>query len=261
MDQADPAEPVVVEFRDAAIGYEGQPVIDGLSLRISRGEVVGVLGPNGSGKSTLVGGILGLAKVQSGTIELFGVDRARFREWDRIGFVPQRGTVTGGIPSTVREVVASGRLTSLKPFRRMRASDHEMIDRSIAAVGLADRSRKALSTLSGGQQRRALIARALASDPGLLVLDEPTAGVDSENQLALANILARLAGQGTTIILITHELGPAAGVVTRTLVLNNGRVVHDGPGSVAPGEHDDEWHHHHGPPSRPGSGLGLDGLA
>ena len=256
----DPADSVVIELRDATIGYEGRSVIDGLDLRIRAGEVVGVLGPNGSGKSTLVGGILGLAKVQAGTIELFGVDRARFHEWGRIGFVPQRGTVTGGIPSTVREVVASGRLTSVKPFRRMRATDHEMIDRSIAAVGLADRSGKALSTLSGGQQRRALIARALASDPDLLVLDEPTAGVDSENQQVLADILARLAEVGTTIVLITHELGPAADVVTRTLVLGGGKVVFDGPASLAPSEHDDEWHHHHGPPSRPVGGLGLDGL-
>ena len=257
----DPAGAAVVEFRATAIGYEGRPVIDGLDLRIDAGEVVGVLGPNGSGKSTLVRGLVGLALVQAGSIDLFGVDRAKFRQWHRIGYVPQRGTVTGGIPSTVREVVASGRLTSVAPFRRLRATDHQMIDRAIDAVGLAERSTATLATLSGGQQRRALIARALASNPELLVLDEPTAGVDAENQRVLADILGRLAAQGTTIILITHELGPAAPVVTRTLVLDGGRIVHDGPGSTAPSEHDDDWHHQHGEPARPASGLGLDGLA
>ncbi len=255
------SDAAVVEFRTAAIGYEGRPVIDGLDLRIDAGEVVGVLGPNGSGKSTMVRGLLGLATVQTGSIELFGVDRTRFRDWSRVGYVPQRGTVTGGIPSTVREVVSSGRLTSLAPFRRMRALDHQMIDDAIDAVGLADRATSTLTSLSGGQQRRALIARALASGPDLLVLDEPTAGVDAENQQALADILAELAGRGTTIVLITHELGPAAPVVTRTLVLDAGQIVYDGPGSDAPSEHDDEWHHHHGRPQQPPSGLGLGGLA
>lgn len=255
------ADSAVVEFHAASVGYEGRPVIDGLDLRIHAGEVIGVLGPNGSGKSTLVRGLLGLAAVQGGSIELFGIERSRFRQWSRVGYVPQRGTVTGGIPSTVREVVSSGRLTMVRPFRRMKAIDYGMIDKAIGAVGLADRPASALSTLSGGQQRRALIARALASGPDLLVLDEPTAGVDAENQQALATILQDLADHGTTIVLITHELGPAAPVVTRTLVLNGGRIVHDGPAASAPSEHDDQWHHDHGQPGAPRSGLGLEGFA
>jgi zinc transport system ATP-binding protein len=132
---------------------------------------------------------------------------------------------------------------------------------AIESVGLADKARTAMSTLSGGEQRRALIARALASTPDLLVLDEPTAGVDSVNQQALAATLADLARRGTTIVLITHELGPAERLVTRTLVMQAGKVVHDGPASEAPDEHDDDWHHHHGdPPERPGMGLGLEGI-
>jgi len=254
------AEAGVVECHRASIGYEGRPVIVDLDLRIGPGEVVGVLGPNGSGKSTLIRGMLGLATVQDGSISLFGVDRARFRQWNRVGYVPQRGTVTGGIPSTVREVVSSGRLSAVRPFRRLRADDNQMIDAAIDAVGLTDRSTATLTTLSGGQQRRALIARALASDPELLVLDEPTAGVDAENQQALATILEGLAAHGTTIVLITHELGPAAPVVTRTLVLDGGRIVHDGTAATAPSEHDDVWHHDHSRPGAPPSGLGLEGL-
>ena len=254
--------PVVVAFRDTSIGYDASTVIHALDLEIRSGEVIGVLGPNGSGKSTLIRGLLGLARIQQGTIEVFGVERSHVKDWHRVGYVPQRGTVTGGIPSTVHEVVASGRLTTVAPFRRVKAADRQMIRDAIDAVGLASKAQEAISTLSGGQQRRALIARALATAPDLLVLDEPTAGVDAENQEVLAGVLADLASQGTTIILITHELGPAEPVVTRTLVLNAGRIIHDGPSATAPSEHDDAWHHDHGttPEQSPGRGLGLEGI-
>ncbi len=249
----------VVEFRAADIGYEGRPVVVGLDLRVDRGEVIGLLGPNGSGKSTVVRGLLGLARIQNGTVELFGEPRQRFRAWDRIGYVPQRQTVTGGIPSTVREVVASGRLKRIVRPRRLDGEDRAAIERALETVGLAGQDRSTMADLSGGQQRRVLIARALASEPDLLVLDEPTAGVDAANQVALADALAVLAARHVTIILITHELGPAAPVVTRTVVLRDGRIVHDGPASEAPDEHghDDDWHHHHGDPPEAPRGIGL----
>ena len=253
-------DPAVIEFRHADIGYEGRPVLDDLTVRINAGEVVGLLGPNGSGKSTLIRGLLGLAPILRGSVEIFGIERQRFKDWHRVGYVPQRQTVVGGIPSTVREVVSSGRLTTVQPFRWMRATDKAAVARAIEAVGLADQATSTVATLSGGQQRRVLIARALASDPDLLVLDEPTAGVDSFNQAALADTLAALAAGGTTILLITHELGPAEPLVTRTLVLRAGQICHDGPASDAPDEHDDEWHHHHGDPPERGSGLGLSGI-
>ncbi len=252
--------PPIVAFRDADIGYEGRAVVAGLDLEIAAGEVVGLLGPNGSGKSTLVRGLLGLAAVQRGSVELFGVERHQFEAWHRVGYVPQRQTVAGGIPSTVREVVSSGLLNRVRPFRWPDTADKEAVARAIEAVGLGDAARASMSTLSGGQQRRVLIARAMASAPDLLVLDEPTAGVDRANQAALAASLADLAGRGTTIVLITHELGPAEPLVTRTLALRAGKVVHDGPASEAPDEHDDDWHHHHGDPPRRGSGLGLEGI-
>lgn len=246
-----------IELHGADIGYDGHPVIGGMDLRIAEGEVVGLLGANGSGKSTLVKGLLGLAPVQRGTIELFGMERHRFREWARVGYVPQRQTVLGGIPSTVHEVVASGLLHQVVPFARMSRSDRSAVAAAIDAVGLGDRSRATMTALSGGQQRRVLIARALASDPDLLVLDEPTAGVDAANQAALAETLATLARRSKTIVLITHELGPAAPIVTRTLVLRDGRIVHDGPADGAPDEHDDHWHHEHGAEPERGRGLGL----
>ncbi len=249
----------VVAFVDADIGYDGRAVIHGLDLRIDPGEIVGLLGANGSGKSTLIRGLLGLAPIQRGTLQLFGTDHRQFRDRRRLGYVPQRQTVAGGIPSTVAEVVSSGRLGAVRPFRRSSRADRAAVRDAIEAVGLAGKAGDPMSRLSGGQQRRALIARALASEPELLVLDEPTAGVDRANQEALAETLADLATRGTTIILITHELGPAAPLVTRTLVLREGFIVHDGSADTAPDEHDDDWHHHHGDPPAPGPGLGLIG--
>jgi zinc transport system ATP-binding protein len=235
---------------------------------VEHGSIIGLLGPNGSGKSTLIRGLLGLAPIQRGSLQLFGVDRRQFRDWQRLGYVPQRQTVTGGIPSTVTEVVASGRLTKVRPFRFGRSADRVAVREAIRAVGLTALSRHPMAKLSGGQQRRVLIARALASEPELLVLDEPTAGVDQANQEALTATLSLLSKRGTTIVLITHELGSAAPLVTRTLVMHDGRITYDGSAPGAPDEHhehdrhlehDDEWHHPHGAPPRRGPDLGLTG--
>jgi zinc transport system ATP-binding protein len=248
-----------VEFRSADIGYDGRAVIHDLDLIIEPGEVVGVLGANGSGKSTMIRGLLGLTPILEGDIQLFGTPRAQFRDWARIGYVPQHQTVVGGIPSTVAEVVASGRLTSLRPWKRFGADDRAAVAAAIEAVGMGAEARASMAQLSGGQQRRVLIARALATAPDLLVLDEPTAGVDHANQEALAHALGALVAQGTTIVLITHELGPVEPLISRAIVLRNGTVVHDGPPDdhAFHHEHDDEWHHHHGdaPTRRPGLGL------
>ncbi len=256
---ADLAVAPVAEFRGCDIGYEGRAVVAGLDLVIAPGEVLGVLGANGSGKSTMIRGLLGLTPVLAGEVRLFGTPRSQFRDWSRVGYVPQRQTVAGGIPSTVTEVVSSGRLTGLRPWRRFGRADRAAVADAIAAVDLTGHERTSMTALSGGQQRRVLIARALATGPDLLVLDEPTAGVDRANQEALAVALGALVDQGTTIVLITHELGPVEPLITRAIVLRDGSVVHDGPplDHDFHHEHDDEWHHAHGdaPPRRPGLGL------
>ena len=249
----------VIRFDRCDIGYDGEPVVRGLDLAIRSGEVVGVLGANGSGKSTMIRGLLGLAPVLAGEIRIFGTPRAQFRDAGRIGYVPQRQTVAGGIPSTIAEVVGSGRLSLLRPWQRFGPADRAAVAAAIEAVGLSGRERDNVAELSGGQQRRVLIARALATDPDLLVLDEPTAGVDHDNQAALAVALGHLVERGTTIVLITHELGPVEPLITRAVVLRAGTVIHDGPAldHAFHHEHDDEWHHPHGeaPPKRPGIGL------
>ena len=182
----------VVSVHDVSVQLGGRPVLRGIDLTVHAGEVVTVLGANGSGKSTLVRAVLGLVPTSRGEIRLFGTDRARFRDWQRVGFVPQRATAGAGVPATVTEVVAAGRLARRRPFLPLGKADRAAVRAAIDAVGLTEKAADGVATLSGGQQQRALIARALAGEPDLLVLDEPTAGVDLESQQVFADALRGL---------------------------------------------------------------------
>lgn len=238
----------MLEIRDGAVELEGRPVLRGIDLKVEAGEVVALLGANGSGKSTLVRAFLGLVPVVRGEIRLFDVPLARFTDWRRIGFVPQRAAATSGVPATVREVVSAGRLSHRRRFRPLSRHDRVAVQAAVEAVGLADRLGDGVSTLSGGQQQRALIARALAGEPELLVLDEPTAGVDVESQQAFSDALGALVERGATIVLVAHELGPLAGLVGRAVLMREGRVAYDGPSLSARldvGRADWALGHHH----------------
>jgi zinc transport system ATP-binding protein len=219
----------VVLVRDAAVAYDGHVALSGVDLTVEPAEFVAVLGANGSGKSTLVRSLLGLVPLAAGRVELFGTRLSRFSDWPRVGYVPQRLGATTGVPATVREVVTSGRLPRMRRLRPASGSDRSAVDRALDVVGLSDRAGDDVGTLSGGQQQRVLIARALACDPELLVLDEPTSAVDLASQAALADALRRLVGSGVTVVLVAHELGPMSGLVTRAVTLVDGRVLHDGP--------------------------------
>ncbi len=239
----------VLALRGVQVGYEGVPVVQGVDLSVRAGEVVAVLGANGSGKTTLVRGLLGLAEVQAGEVELFGRPATRLAERHRIGYVPQRQNVAGAIPSTVREVVASGRLSRRRLFSRWTPADQGAVDEALRTVALLDRASEEVASLSGGQQRRVLIARALAGEPDVLVMDEPTAGVDASSQEALAVTVRRLADRKVTLLIVTHEVGPLSDVVSRAVVMSRGRMVYDGPLTGAPAGAqavlDDDGHHCH----------------
>jgi zinc transport system ATP-binding protein len=245
----------IIEVTDLLVGYAGQPVLRGVSIDVERGEVVAVLGANGSGKSTLIKAALGLAPVISGRIALFGTALPRFRQWRRIGYVPQRLGAASGVPATVREVVAAGRLARRGFLRLASAADREAVDRALAAVGLAERAREPVNTLSGGQQQRTLIARALAGEPELLVLDEPTAGVDAASQEAFAGALRDFVDLGGTVLLVAHELGPLQPLISRCVVVHQGQIAHTGSVPVPAGHHADPDHDHvhpHAAHDRPG---------
>jgi len=251
-----PAEPVL-RLSGGAVGYDGRPVLRDVDFTLCSGEVVTLLGANGSGKSTLVRALLGLVPLMSGRLDLFGVPAARFRERWRIGYVPQRAAVAGGVPATVREVVATGRLPHKRPFAPLRAPDRDAVDRAVATVGLTEKAGTNVALLSGGQQRRVLIARALAGDPDVLVMDEPTAGVDLANQQILAATLRDLVTAGRTLLLVAHELGPLEPLIDRVVVLEEGRTAYDGP--PVPGLHTGSDHHHDEPGAAPPAALNRRG--
>ena len=250
MSPTDPAAPVVLDQVSVAIG--GRPILRDVDLAVRSGEVVTLLGPNGSGKSTLVRAVTGLLPHSRGTVRLFGTPIEDFRDWARLGFVPQRSSAAGGVPATVREVVASGRVGRRRLLRPSGRADRRAVESALEVVDLADRASLGISQLSGGQQQRVLIARALAGEPDLLVLDEPTAGVDLPNQQALADALARLKAGGATILLVAHEIGPMMPLIDRSVVMRDGRVAYDGPPltqEVASHTHHPHDHSHHGPGS------------
>ncbi|MEV5571399.1 metal ABC transporter ATP-binding protein [Spirillospora sp. NPDC052269] len=207
------------------VRLDGREVLAGIDLVVGPGDVLALTGPNGSGKSTLVRALLGVLPLSGGRTEIYGRAPARFRDWGRVGYVPQRLPMGGGVPATVREVVASGRTARQSRWRPASAADRAAIDRALAAVGLTDRARDSAHLLSGGQQQRVLIARALAGEPDVIVMDEPNAGVDAGNQEALARTLGMLTGEGRTVLLVLHELGPLEPLITRTVRLENGRIA------------------------------------
>jgi zinc transport system ATP-binding protein len=218
----------VIEVVRGAVELGGRPILRDIDLQVESGEVIALLGANGSGKSTLVKAVVGLLPLSAGEARLFGRPVPGFTDWKRVGYVPQRSTITQGVPATVREVVAAGRLARRRPFRLPRAEDRRAVRDALETVGLADRAGHQVATLSGGQQQRVLMARTLAGQPDLLVLDEPNAGVDVISQRAIADTLADGARAGATIVVVLHELGPFEPLIQRTVLLREGRIAYDG---------------------------------
>ncbi|MFJ4519879.1 metal ABC transporter ATP-binding protein [Streptomyces sp. NPDC088810] len=233
----------VIALRGVTAELGARPVLRGIDLTVGRGEVVALLGANGSGKSTAIRAVIGQVPVSGGTIELFGTPRGSFRDWARVGYVPQRTTAAGGVPATVTEIVSAGRLSRTR-FGVFRRSDREAVRRALEQVGMADRAKDSVDALSGGQHQRVLIARALVAEPELLIMDEPMAGVDLASQEVLARTLEQQVEAGATVLLVLHELGPLEPLIDRAVVLRDGCVLHDGPPPRAVGQHALPGHDH-----------------
>jgi zinc transport system ATP-binding protein len=236
---------LAVELRGVTFAYPGgATVLRGVDLTIERGEFVAVAGPNGGGKTTLLRVLLGLERPSAGEALLFGEPAQAFSRRSTIGYLAQRSQVGVDAPVTVREVVSAGRLAAGALLGPLRRRDRAIVGESIARVGLLEHADRPISRLSGGQQQRAFIAKALAGEPGLLVLDEPTTGVDVEAQEALAELLDRLHRElGVTILYVSHEFGAVERFVER-LVLVRGAIVFDGSPSELPRVWHDPSHVH-----------------
>jgi zinc transport system ATP-binding protein len=226
------ADRPVVELSGVDFGYTAAPVIEDVSIRIDAGEYVALVGPNGSGKSTLMKLILGLLRPDDGTALLFGEPAHAFDDGSRLGYVAQQASASEGMPITVREVVRMGRFPHVG-FGRLSATDHETVDRAIETVGMGAFADRRVTELSGGQRQRTFIARALAGEADLLVLDEPTVGVDAESVEAFYSLLGSLNDDGITVLLVEHDLSAVTEHAERVVCLNR-EVYFDGPTAEFP---------------------------
>jgi len=251
------ADAPVVQVAALTFGYTRTPVVEDVSLTIDPGEYVAIVGPNGSGKSTLMQLMLGLLDPDAGTARLFDEPADRFDDGERIGYVAQQASAAKQMPITVREVVRMGRFPYVGLDRlasdgqtlrdvlredplgtvrgvvnavagRLSAADRAAVDDALETVGMRAFADRRITQLSGGQRQRAFIARALASEADLLVLDEPTVGVDAESVDAFYDLLAGLNGRGITVLLIEHDLGAVVEHADRVVCLNR-EVYFDGP--------------------------------
>jgi manganese/iron transport system ATP-binding protein len=214
----------ILALQDVSLGYEGRPVLEHISFTVEEGEFLALLGPNGAGKTTLLRGMLGLVPVLAGRLE-YGFDR----RVSPPGYVPQRETLDPIFPLTVLEVVLMGTFARLSAFRPVGRREHRLAADCLEQVGLGAIAAQPFWALSGGQKQRVLIARALAGDPRLLLLDEPTAGVDPGAAVAIMDVITKLnRDRGLTVLLVTHQLRIARPLV-RSVIWVDGGVATKGP--------------------------------
>ncbi len=221
-----PVPPIVV-LEGVTCGYEGEVVLRDVTLRVNEGDFVGLLGPSGAGKTTLLRAMLGAVDVYRGSVIVDGVAVHEGRR-ARAGYVPQLETVDWNFPVTVEEVVLMGRAAGGGLFPWSRREDREAAREMMERLGIGHLARRHIRELSGGQQQRVFLARALVSNPRLLLLDEPTSGVDIKTRDDILHLLDELNHQGVTVIMTTHELNAVAAHLP-WVVCVNGRVIAEGP--------------------------------
>jgi zinc transport system ATP-binding protein len=235
----------VVRLESVSFAYgRGPAVLGDVDLEIEDGELVAIAGPNGGGKTTLVRLIVGLERATAGRVELFG-EAVRPGHGDRrVGYLPQRAEAALNAPITVRELVTVGRAPARRVLRSLRRADHDAVATAIERVGLVELADRPLAKLSGGQRQRAFIAKALAAEPRLLILDEPSTGVDVQAQEALAALVDELRRElAMTILFVSHEFGAIEPYARRLLIVRGG-IEFDGPPAALGARWHDPSHAH-----------------
>ena len=220
----------VVEFRGVTIHYgDGKPALEDASFLLARGERVAIVGPNGAGKSTLLKAIAGILAPAAGSVDVYGAVAGGHI---CIGYVPQRSQVDWNFPVTVADVVLMGRVARIGLFRQAGRNDHRLVAESLAQVGMSELAGRQIGELSGGQQQRVFIARALAQEATILLMDEPFAGVDSPSQEAILEIMDRLREQDVTVLVSTHDLNLAVERFDLLALLNRKLIAFGSPRQV-----------------------------
>lgn len=219
----------VLSIRDVCVSYDGHRVLDAINFDLPHGDFVGIVGPNGGGKTTLLRTILGLVEPECGEIRLFDTPLRRFQDHVRVGYVPQHVVhVDPRFPATVNEVVLLGRVGRRGLFRRYTADDREAVHKALEEVHVTDLAERRIGTLSGGQRQRVFLAKALAAEPDLLILDEPTTGVDPKARDDFYRLLDHLNhDHDMTILLVSHDT-QAISLVAHRMIAVNRSLVYDG---------------------------------
>ncbi|ALS28433.1 metal ABC transporter ATP-binding protein [Paenibacillus cisolokensis] len=215
----------IITLENVSFSYREQKVIRGLDFAVKERDFVGLIGSNGAGKTTLLRMIVGLLKPEEGTIRLFGEPVRKFKGWHRIGYVPQKNAFNPLFPATVREVVMSGLFGRRKLFRRLSKDDYQKCEDALLALGIENLADKRIGQLSGGQQQRAFLARALINNPDLLILDEPTVGIDAETQEGFFHMIKHMhEHHNITFLMVSHDMDMIRSFLGLKLAQESGRL-------------------------------------
>ena len=221
----------IFEVRNLHFNVREQKILSNISLEIFEGEYIAIIGPNGGGKTTLIRILLGLEKPSSGTVKIFGKKLKSFKEWYKIGYVPQRASlVDENFPATVEDIVSMGRVAQRSLFGGMSREDKAAVHDAMEKMDVLSLKEKMVGRLSGGQRQRVMIARALASNPKILILDEPNTGVDALSQQRFYTLLAKLnREEQITILFITHDIGVIVDDIQRLFTINQKATICNNP--------------------------------
>lgn len=232
----------IIEVENVSFAYDSVEVLKNITLSIHQGDYISLIGPNGGGKTTLIKIMLGLIKPQVGEIKLFGKKLSDFNDWSKLGYVPQKAINFDPLfPVTVREVVAMGRYGKKGLLNWLSKNDHKIIDAALSQVEMIQHADRLIGNLSSGQQQRVFIARALAGEPEVIFLDEPTVGVDAKNQEEFYALLTNLnTTLGITLIIISHDVDAVSHRVTEIACLNQTLVYHGDPKKFMKGHYLDD---------------------
>ena len=221
----------IFDVKNLNFSVRGQDILSNISLEIFHGEYIAIIGPNGGGKTTLIRMLLGLDHPTNGEIKIYGKKIKNFKSWNKIGFVPQRAAhVDANFPATVLDIVNMGRVSKRKLFSKESEEDKQAVYDAMLKMDVLDLKDKIVGTLSGGQRQRVMIARALASNPEILILDEPNTGVDMVSQKRFYTLLAKLnKEEKITIVFITHDIGVIADDIGRLFTINQKAIICNNP--------------------------------
>ncbi|PWV55077.1 metal ABC transporter ATP-binding protein [Nocardiopsis sp. L17-MgMaSL7] len=221
-----------IEVTGATVRYGDVLALDDVHLSVESGRVCGLLGMNGSGKSTLFKAVLGLVPVDHGRVRLLGMGNTAARRKGLVGYVPQSEQVDWAFPVRVRDVVMMGRYGHMGRRRRPRAADREAVDHALARTDLTNLADRQIGALSGGQRKRAFVARAIAQDADVLLLDEPFAGVDKRSEATITDLLLQLRQTGHTLLVSTHDLAQVPALCDEAVLLQQRVIAHGPPEKV-----------------------------